>query len=120
MLGVGLIVGSFSATGLAGTLVNDLVFLAGNAVLPLLIMGAVTAFIFGMGMRQIFNETTGTDRHMLVFEGANYNAAAPIESWQPSDKVAFTLFFHYGDAAWDTNRMNKSPSISSWLFWIFI
>ncbi len=50
LLGVGLIVGSFSATGLAGTLVNDLVFLAGNAVLPLLIMGAVTAFIFGMGM----------------------------------------------------------------------
>lgn len=50
LLGVGLIVGSFSATGLAGTLVNDLVFLAGNAVLPLLIMGAITAFIFGMGM----------------------------------------------------------------------
>ncbi|HUE44888.1 MAG TPA: TRAP transporter large permease subunit, partial [Aestuariivirgaceae bacterium] len=30
--------------------VNDLVFLGGNAVMPLLIMGAVTAFIFGMGM----------------------------------------------------------------------
>ena len=29
LLGVGLIVGAFSATGLAGTLVNDLVFLAG-------------------------------------------------------------------------------------------
>ncbi|MBX2854959.1 MAG: TRAP transporter fused permease subunit [Rhodobacteraceae bacterium] len=50
LLGIGLIVGSFSATGLAGTLVNDLVFLAGDNVLALLAMGAVTAFVFGMGM----------------------------------------------------------------------
>ncbi len=50
LLGVGLIIGAFSATGLAGTLANDLVFLAGNNVFVLLIMGAITAFIFGMGM----------------------------------------------------------------------
>jgi len=50
LLGIGLIVGAFSATGLAGTLVNDLVFIAGDNTLVLLIMGAVTAFIFGMGM----------------------------------------------------------------------
>ena len=50
LLGVGLIVGAFSATGLAGTLVNDLVFMAGNNVIVLLIMGALTAFVFGMGM----------------------------------------------------------------------
>ena len=50
LLGVGLIVGAFSATGLAGTLVNDLIFLAGGSTLMLLIMGALTAFIFGMGM----------------------------------------------------------------------
>ena len=50
LLGVGLIVGAFSATGLAGTLVNELVFMAGDNVLVLLLMGAVTAFIFGMGM----------------------------------------------------------------------
>ncbi|MGY6567935.1 MAG: TRAP transporter large permease subunit, partial [Salinarimonas sp.] len=50
LLGVGLIIGAFSATGLAGTLANDLVFLAGNEVFVLLIMGAITAFIFGMGM----------------------------------------------------------------------
>lgn len=50
LLGVGLIVGSFSATGLAGTLVNELVFIAGDNTLVLLLMGAVTAFIFGMGM----------------------------------------------------------------------
>lgn len=50
LLGVGLIVGAFSATGLAGTLVNELVFLAGDSTLALLLMGALTAFIFGMGM----------------------------------------------------------------------
>ncbi|MFK7836800.1 MAG: TRAP transporter permease [Sulfitobacter sp.] len=50
LLGVGLIVGSFSATGLAGTLVNELVFMAGDNTLVLLLMGALTAFIFGMGM----------------------------------------------------------------------
>ncbi|MEM6847105.1 MAG: TRAP transporter fused permease subunit [Pseudomonadota bacterium] len=50
ILGVGLIVGAFSATGLAGTLVNELIFLAGNDVIVLLLMGALTAFIFGMGM----------------------------------------------------------------------
>ena len=50
LAGVGLIVGAFSVTGLAGTLANDLVFLAGDAPLVLLIMGAITSFIFGMGM----------------------------------------------------------------------
>jgi TRAP transporter 4TM/12TM fusion protein len=50
LLGVGLIVGAFSATGLAGTLVNELVFLAGDSVIMLLMMGALTAFVFGMGM----------------------------------------------------------------------
>lgn len=50
LLGVGLIVGAFAVTGLAGTLVNDLVFLAGGSVAMLLVMGALTSFIFGMGM----------------------------------------------------------------------
>ncbi|MEM6487277.1 MAG: TRAP transporter fused permease subunit, partial [Pseudomonadota bacterium] len=50
LLGIGLIVGAFSATGLAGTLVNDLIFMAGDSVLALLAMGAITAFVFGMGM----------------------------------------------------------------------
>lgn len=50
LAGVGLIIGSMSVTGLAGTLANDLVFLAGNNVYVLLVMGALTSFIFGMGM----------------------------------------------------------------------
>ncbi|GAB5469857.1 MAG: TRAP transporter permease [Rhodospirillales bacterium] len=50
LLGVGLIIGAFAQTGVGGTLVNDLVFLAGGSTIMLLLMGAVTAFIFGMGM----------------------------------------------------------------------
>ena len=50
LLGVGCIIGAFSMTGLAGTLANDLVYMAGGAPLLLLVMGAVTSFVFGMGM----------------------------------------------------------------------
>lgn len=50
LTGVGFIIGAFSVTGLAGTLANDLVYLAGNAPLILLVMGAITSFVFGMGM----------------------------------------------------------------------
>ncbi|HET6519174.1 MAG TPA: TRAP transporter fused permease subunit [Geminicoccaceae bacterium] len=50
LAGVGLIVGALVATGMAGTLANDLVHLAGGAPFVLLIMGAITSFILGMGM----------------------------------------------------------------------
>jgi TRAP transporter 4TM/12TM fusion protein len=50
LMAIGFIIGSLSVTGLAGTLANDLVYIAGGAPLLLLIMGAITSFIFGMGM----------------------------------------------------------------------
>ncbi|MZR31417.1 TRAP transporter permease [Sneathiella litorea] len=50
LVGVGLIVGALSITGMAGTLVNDLIFMAGGDILVLLFMGAVTSFIMGIGM----------------------------------------------------------------------
>jgi TRAP transporter 4TM/12TM fusion protein len=50
LAGAGFIIGAFSVTGLAGTLVNDLVYLAGSAPLMLLIMGAITSFVFGLGL----------------------------------------------------------------------
>jgi len=50
LVGVGLIVGALSITGMAGTLVNDLIFLAGGNTLVLLAMGAITSFIMGIGM----------------------------------------------------------------------
>ena len=48
--GVGLIVGALSLTGLSGTLVNELLFLAGGSTRVLLLMGALTSFVLGIGM----------------------------------------------------------------------
>jgi TRAP-type uncharacterized transport system fused permease subunit len=50
LLGVGFLIGAMLMTGLAGTLANDLVYIAGGAPLVLLVMGAVTSFIFGLGL----------------------------------------------------------------------
>ncbi len=50
LAGVGMIVGGLSFTGLAGTLVNDLLFIAGGEPYVLLIMGALTSLILGVGM----------------------------------------------------------------------
>jgi hypothetical protein len=62
-------------------------------------------------IRTLFDEATGTDRHLLTFENANHNAAAPIpapaEAWVPSENLDFTPFEHYADPVWDTVRMNN-------------
>ena len=50
LAGVGLLVGAFSLTGLTGTLTTELLFIAGHSPLLLMLTGAVTAFILGMGM----------------------------------------------------------------------
>ena len=47
---VGLVVGALQATGMTGSITNILVNLAGDAPIVLLLMGAVTSFILGMGM----------------------------------------------------------------------
>ncbi|MCA8929807.1 MAG: TRAP transporter fused permease subunit, partial [Alphaproteobacteria bacterium] len=47
---IGLIVGAVVGTGMAGSVTNDLVYLAGNSVIVLLLMGALTSFILGIGM----------------------------------------------------------------------
>ncbi|KAF0675487.1 alpha/beta hydrolase family protein [Profundibacterium mesophilum] len=62
-------------------------------------------------IRTIFEETTGTERHLLTFENANHNAAAPFpaprEAWAQSEKLGWPPFEHYADAVWDTVRMNN-------------
>ncbi|MCH8552702.1 MAG: TRAP transporter fused permease subunit [Natronospirillum sp.] len=50
LVGVGLLVGALSMTGLSGTIANDFIFLAGGSVLLLLLMGALTSFVLGIGM----------------------------------------------------------------------
>lgn len=47
---VGMIVGALSMTGVAATLVNDLLRLAGGSQVILLIMGALTGLLLGVGM----------------------------------------------------------------------
>lgn len=79
---------------------------------PLMLMaGGVDDVAVYEAIRGIFAGTTGTTRHLLTFEGANHNAAAPMpapeESWQPVDNLDFIPFEHYADAVWDNNRMNN-------------
>ena len=50
LAGIGLIIGALSVTGLAGTLINELLFIAGGSVAVLLVMGALTSFVLGIGM----------------------------------------------------------------------
>ncbi len=63
------------------------------------------------GMRRIFDEATGVERHLLTFDGAGHNAGAPIpapvESWARVPWLDFPAFDHYADAVWDTVRMNN-------------
>ncbi len=50
LAGVGLLVGAFSLTGLTGTLTTELLYIAGDSPLLLILMGAITSFVLGMGM----------------------------------------------------------------------
>ncbi|RUR38601.1 TRAP transporter permease [Vreelandella populi] len=50
LAGVGMLVGALSMTGLSGTIANDFINIAGGSVPLLLIMGAVTSFVLGIGM----------------------------------------------------------------------
>ncbi|WP_209010785.1 dienelactone hydrolase [Labrenzia sp. PHM005] len=63
------------------------------------------------GIRKIWEESTGTIRHLLTFVSANHNAAAPMpapaESYAFSEELGWAPFDHYADAVWDTVRMNN-------------
>lgn len=50
LAGVGLIIGALTLTGKVGSLTYELVRLAGDSVIMLLLMGALTSFILGIGM----------------------------------------------------------------------
>lgn len=93
---------------------HDLWDAAGLADLrkPLMIMaGSVDDVSDYAAMRQIFEQASGTTRHLLTFQNANHNAAAPMpapsESWQGPDGAGGTSFDHYADPVWDSLRMNN-------------
>lgn len=90
----------------------DAMGLAGLSVPTLIIAGSeddVSGYV--TGMRKIFDEAVGVERHLLTFDGAGHNAAAPypapVESWMAVPWLVFVPFAHYGDAVWDTVRMNN-------------
>ncbi|WP_299623397.1 alpha/beta fold hydrolase [uncultured Tateyamaria sp.] len=89
----------------------DMEGLAGLRVPTMLMAGGRDDVSVYSAMRTIFDEAVGTDRHLLTFDHANHNAAAPmpapIESWAPVEGLDFVPFEHYADAVWDTTRMNN-------------
>ena len=79
---------------------------------PLLLMaGSVDDVSIYDAVRGIFDATTGTTRHLLTFEQANHNAAAPMpapqESYAPNPDGSLAPFDHYSDAVWSNVRMNN-------------
>ncbi|WP_189002656.1 alpha/beta hydrolase family protein [Deinococcus roseus] len=75
---------------------------------PLFLMGGTLDEVAGYenGARAIYQNAINTTRHLLTFENANHNVAAPmpapLEAWaDPED------FRHYADPVWDTVRMNN-------------
>lgn len=85
--------------------------LAGLRVPMLLMAGSAdTVSGYDTGMRLIFEEAVSVKRHLLTFEGAGHNAAAPYpaprESFTASPALDFLPAEHYADPIWDTVQMN--------------
>lgn len=83
LAGVGLIIGALTLTGKVGSMTYELVNLAGDSVLLLLVMGAVTSFILGIGM-------TVTAAYLFLAV-----TLAPALTQGGLDKLAVHLFMMY-------------------------
>ena len=83
LAGVGLIIGALTLTGKVGSLTYELVNLAGNSTLLLLVMAAVTSFILGIGM-------TVTAAYLFLAV-----TVAPALTQAGLDKLAVHLFMMY-------------------------
>lgn len=83
LAGVGLIIGALSLSGKIGSLTYALVQIAGDNVLLLLFMGAVTSFILGIGM-------TVTAAYLFLAV-----TLAPALTGHGLDKMAVHMFLFY-------------------------
>ncbi|MCB1972266.1 MAG: TRAP transporter fused permease subunit [Geminicoccaceae bacterium] len=83
LAGIGLIVGSLSITGVGSAVSRELVFAAGDNLYLLLIFGAITSFVLGMGM---------TASACYIFLAI---ILGPALTQQGLDKVASHLFILY-------------------------
>lgn len=85
--------------------------LAGFSKPLMLVAGGSDDVSVYQAIRTIFDQTSGTDRHLLTFDHANHNAAAPMAP--PKESYALAAagnsgpFEHYADAVWDNTRMNN-------------
>jgi predicted dienelactone hydrolase len=93
--------GFWDAAGLAA-IKTPLFFMAGG-------IDGVSGY--SPGIRNIFEASVNAPRHLLTFENANHNAAAPMpapkESWAAVPHLPVIPAAHYIDAVWDTVRMNN-------------
>lgn len=77
----------------------------------MLIAGGVDDISMYPAIRGVFDGAKNTTRHLLTFENANHNAAAPMPA--PQETYALPAadgwfpFDHYADAVWDTTKMNN-------------
>lgn len=83
LAGVGLIIGALTLSGKVGSIAYELVKLAGDNVFVLLLMGALTSFVLGMGM-------TVTAAYLFLAV-----TLAPALTSSGLDKVAVHLFMLY-------------------------
>lgn len=80
---------------------------------PLMIMAGSDDDIVGYapGVREIFEHTRHAERHLLTFENARHNVAAPMpaprEAWTAVPWLPNVPAQHYTDPVWDNVRMNN-------------
>ncbi len=93
--------GLWDAAGLAG-IKTPVLFVAGS-------VDDVSGY--APGVRNLFEASVNAPRHLLTFENANHNAAAPMpapqETWAPVPHLSFVPAAHYQDPVWDSVRMNN-------------
>ncbi|MCB1511149.1 MAG: TRAP transporter fused permease subunit [Hyphomicrobiaceae bacterium] len=86
LAGVGLIIGALTLTGKIGSLTYELVNLAGNSAILLLIMAALTSFVLGIGM---------TVTAAYLFLAVTVAPALTDPNGAAMDKLAVHLFLLY-------------------------
>ncbi len=84
LAGCGLLIGAFSLTGVIASLANDLLALAGNNVLLLLVMCALTSLVLGLGLTTtacyIFLAILvgpALEKHMFIFYWGMLSSITP-------------------------------------------
>jgi len=83
LAGCGLLIGAFSLTGVISSLANDMLRIAGNSALLLLVMTAVTSLVLGLGLT-----TTACYIFLAILVGPALEKAG-------LDKMAIHMFVFY-------------------------